>query len=129
MLLASSMPADSPARGALFHHQGRLSLWIAPMVTSRIKLAAALVLAVTLTPAYASNVLYITGSIVEDPCDISPTSRTISVTCPQNTKMPTQQVSYSDALYGSVDIPDRASITMKYLNPEKSLAIVQVDYR
>lgn len=99
------------------------------MVTSRIKLAAALVLAVTLTPAYASNVLYITGSIVEDPCDISPTSRTISVTCPQNTKMPTQQVSYSDALYGSVDIPDRASITMNYLNPEKSLAIVQVDYR
>lgn len=99
------------------------------MISSRIKLAAALVLGVALTPAYASNVIYITGSIIEDPCDISPTSRGLSVTCPQNTKMRTQQVSYSDALYGSIDIPDRASITMKYLNPEKSLAIVQVDYR
>ncbi|WP_347115867.1 hypothetical protein AAHB66_08445 [Leclercia sp. S52] len=42
------------------------------MVSSRIKVAAALVLGVMLTPAYASNVLSITGSIVEDPCDISP---------------------------------------------------------
>ncbi len=99
------------------------------MVSSRIKLAAALVLGVMLTPAYASNVLYITGSIVEDPCDISPSSRAISVTCPQNKKMPTQQVSYSDALYGKATITDLATIRMKYLNPEKSLAIVQVDYR
>ncbi len=99
------------------------------MVSSRIKVAAALGLAVTIAPAYASNVLYITGSIVEDPCNISPTSSTISVTCPQNTKMPTQQVSYSDALYGRATIADLATIRMKYLNPEKSLAIVQVDYR
>jgi len=51
------------------------------------------------------------------------------VTCPQNKKMPTQQVSYSDALYGRATITDLATIRMKYLNPEKSLAIVQVDYR
>ncbi|WP_333850123.1 type 1 fimbrial protein [Leclercia sp.] len=99
------------------------------MVSSRIKHAAALVLAVTLPPAYASNIIHFSGQVVEDPCNITPTSRTISVTCPQNTKMPTRQVSYSEALYGGVAIPDRATIRMKYINPEKSLAIVQVDYR
>ncbi|MDU4841734.1 MAG: type 1 fimbrial protein [Leclercia adecarboxylata] len=128
MLLASSMPVDSPARGLSYYHQGRLSLRIAPMISSRIKLSAALVMAVTFTPAYAATVIHFTGQVVEDPCVISPASHTISVTCPQNTKMHTQQVSYSDALYGAA-VTDRAAISMKYINPEKSLAIVQVDYR
>jgi len=127
MLLASSMLVDSPVRDLLFHYQGRLSLRIAPMVSSRIKLAAALVLAATFTPAYASNVIHFIGQIVEGPCVISPTSRTLSVSCPQESKMHTQQVSYSDALYGAA-VTDRATISMKYINPEKSLAIVQVDY-
>lgn len=99
------------------------------MVSSRVTFTAALVLAAMQIPAYASTVLLITGSIVEDPCDISPSSRTISVTCPQSSKLHTRQVSYSDVLNGSVDIRDRATLTMKYLNPEKSLAVVQVDYR
>jgi P pilus assembly protein, pilin FimA len=99
------------------------------MLSSRIKLAATLALGITLAPAYASNVLYFTGSIVEDPCNITPASHNISVTCPQNKKQQTQQISYSDAVYGRVAIPDRATLSMKYLNPEKTLAIVQVDYR
>lgn len=99
------------------------------MVSSRITLVAALMLAGTFVPAYASTVLHITGRIVEDPCNITPTSRTLAVTCPQNTNITTQQVRYSDALYGNVVIPDRATISMKYVNPQKSLAIVQVDYR
>lgn len=97
------------------------------MVSSRTKLAAALVLAATFTPAYASNVIHFIGQIVEGPCVISPTSRTLSVSCPHESKMHTQQVSYSDALYGAA-VTDRATIRMKYINPEKSLAIVQVDY-
>lgn len=99
------------------------------MNSSRITFAAALVLAAMQIPVYASTVLYITGRIVEDPCDISPSSRTISVTCPQPSKIDTRQVSYSEALNGSVAIRDRATMTMKYINPEKSLAILQVDYR
>ena len=99
------------------------------MISSRIKLSAALVMAVTFTPAYAATVIHFTGQVVEDPCVISPASHTISVTCPQKTKQQTQQISYSDAVYGRVAIPDRATLSMKYLNPEKTLAIVQVDYR
>lgn len=99
------------------------------MVTFHIKLAAALALAATLTPAYANNVIHFTGQIVEDPCVITPASRTLSVTCLRNTKMHTQQVSYADALTGVSSFTDRATIRMKYINPEKSLAVVQVDYR
>ncbi|MEB6378954.1 type 1 fimbrial protein [Leclercia adecarboxylata] len=99
------------------------------MVSSRITLAAACIAAVTLTPAYAGHVIHISGQIVEDPCNITPDAYRLSVTCPQNNKMSTQLVSYKDALNGNVPAADRATISMNYINPEKSLAVVQVDYR
>ncbi|MCM5695788.1 MULTISPECIES: type 1 fimbrial protein [unclassified Leclercia] len=98
------------------------------MVSFRTTLAAASLFAVTLAPAFA-NVIHFTGQIVEDPCNISPGVHRLSITCPQDKKMTTQQVSYQEAINGNVPAADRATVSMKYINPQKSLAIVQVDYR
>ncbi|URO00783.1 type 1 fimbrial protein [Leclercia adecarboxylata] len=99
------------------------------MGSFRNTFAAASLFAVTLAPAFAGNVIHITGRIVEDPCNISPGAHRLSITCPQNNTMATQQVSYQDVLAGNVPASDRATVSMKYINPQKSLAIVQVDYR
>lgn len=99
------------------------------MVSSRITLAAAFVAAVTLTPVCTANVIHFIGRIVEDPCTVTPDGRALTVSCPQNNKMSVQQVSYKDALEGRVNAADLATVSMRYINPEKSLAIVQVVYR
>ncbi|WP_246843580.1 MULTISPECIES: type 1 fimbrial protein [unclassified Leclercia] len=99
------------------------------MVSSRITLAAAFVAAVTLTPICTANVIHFIGRIVEDPCNVTPDVRALTVSCPQNNNMSVQQVSYKDALEGRVNAADLATVSMRYINPEKSLAIVQVDYR
>lgn len=99
------------------------------MVSSHISLAAAFVAAVTLTPVCTANVIHFIGRIVEDPCNITPDARALTVSCPQNNRMSVQQVSYKEALDGRVNAADLATVSMKYINPEKSLAIVQVDYR
>lgn len=99
------------------------------MVSFRTTLAAASLLTVTLAPAFADNVIHFTGQIVEDPCNISPGAHRLSITCPQDKKMTTRQVSYQDVINGNVPAADRATVSMKYINPQKSLAIVQVDYR
>lgn len=98
------------------------------MIASRITYAAAFAFAVMLSPASASMTINFVGSIVEDPCYINPESRAISVTCRQNNEPHTRQVSYADAEKGATPFRDRASISMKYINPEKTLAILEVDY-
>jgi len=97
------------------------------MVSFR-KIAAASFFAVTLSSPVAANVIHFTGEIVEPPCTVSPDAHRLSVSCPHNNSMSTQQVNYKEALSGTVNAADRATISMKYLNPEKSLAVVQVDY-
>lgn len=104
------------------------------MIASSIKFAAGLALAVSFTPAFSAtlsqgNVIHFIGQVVEDPCVITPESHNLSVSCPRDNKMHTRRVSYSDALSHTPAFTDRATISMKYINPQKSLAIVQVDYR
>ena len=100
-----------------------------PMVSSRIIIAAALASTVTFNPAFANTTLYITGRIVEDPCVITPDAGAISMPCPENDKMRTRQVSYAQAAKGATPFADRAMISMNYLNPQKTIAVLQVDYR
>jgi hypothetical protein len=43
--------------------------------------------------------------------------------------MQTRMVSYEEALNGKVTDSDLVSLSMKYLNPEKTLAVVEIQYR
>ena len=106
------------------------------MVASAVKRAAGLALmsVVTLLPAFGATssqtgTIHFYGQIVEAPCIISPEAGTIAVSCPQDKNMLTRRVSYTQALDSAAVFPERAAISMTWINPEKSLGIVQVDYR
>ena len=93
-----------------------------------------LAMSAALNPAFSATlvnggVIHFRGAIVSDPCEISARHQQLSMSCPENNRMQTRVLSYSDALNGQSAYPNLASVSMKYLNPEKSLAIVQIDYR
>ncbi|HGP4138938.1 TPA: type 1 fimbrial protein, partial [Enterobacter roggenkampii] len=52
-----------------------------------------------------------------------------AMSCPDNNRMQTRMVSYEEALNGKVSDSDLVSLRMKYLNPEKTLAVVEIQYR
>lgn len=104
------------------------------MVASAVKLLSGLALALfVITPALSAtqvseNVLHITGRIVADPCVVSPAQQTIQVSCYQNGKMQARNVSYRAASGVTPVNTGDADISMKYLDPQRKLAILQVDY-
>lgn len=85
-------------------------------------------------PAYSATlanggVIHFRGAIVADPCEVTPQQRQFAMSCPDNNRMQTRMVSYEEALNGTVTDSSLATLSMKYLNPEKTLAIVQIQYR
>lgn len=74
------------------------------------------------------GVIHFIGSIVEDPCNISPGAQHVSMQCYRDGKMRTSTISYHQAMDGR-NVDDLASVSMRYINPQKTLGIVTVDYR
>lgn len=106
------------------------------MAASTVKwlFAAGIIASTALTPAFSATVvnggvIHFRGAIVEDPCVISPAQHKFALSCPQKGRMQTTQVSYQDALRGHNPYPDIATVSMKYINPEKTLGVVQINYR
>ena len=102
--------------------------------TAHLTSGFALVLSAFITPAYSATVvnggvIHFRGAIVADPCEVTAQHNQLAMSCPENNRMQTRMVSYDDALNGRNAYPGMASISMKYLNPQKTLAVVQVDYR
>lgn len=93
-----------------------------------------LIVMAAMTSAYAATiigggVIHFRGAIVEDPCVISHEANQFAYSCPHNGRMQTTQVSYRDALSGKNPYPDIATVHMNYINPQKTLAVMQVEYR
>ncbi|MDI3362441.1 MULTISPECIES: type 1 fimbrial protein [Lelliottia] len=106
------------------------------MAASIVKsiIASGIIALSALTPALAATtvnggVIHFRGAIVEDPCVISPQHNQFALSCPHEGRVQTTQVSYGEALRGRNPYPDVATVSMKYINPEKTLAVVQVNYR
>ncbi|MGK4350294.1 type 1 fimbrial protein [Enterobacter sichuanensis] len=81
-------------------------------------------------PAYSTTivdggVIHFRGAIVADPCEVTAQQRQFAMSCPDNNRM----VSYEEALNGNVADSNLATLHMKYLNPEKTLAVVEIQYR
>ena len=100
----------------------------------KMMLGVGMMLSSALIPAFSATivnggVIHFRGMIVEDPCEITPQKQQFALSCPKDGQMQTTQVSYQDAISGRNENPDTARVSMKYLNPEKSLAVVQIDYR
>ncbi|HAS1784645.1 MULTISPECIES: type 1 fimbrial protein [Enterobacter] len=94
-----------------------------------------LILSAFFSPAYSATIekggiIHFRGAIVADPCDVTPQQhRQLSISCPDNNHINTQTISYDEALSGHQSRSNLAAVTMKYLNEQKTLAVVQVDYR
>ncbi|MDK9357153.1 type 1 fimbrial protein [Lelliottia sp. V106_10] len=106
------------------------------MAASIVKsiIASGIIALSALTPALAATtvnggVIHFRGAIVEDPCVISPQHNQFALSCPHEGRVQTTQVSYGEALRGRNPYPDVATVSMKYINSEKTLAVVQVNYR
>lgn len=104
------------------------------MVASAIKLLSGLVVTlVIVNPAVSAsqasqNILHITGRIVADPCVVSPVQHAIELSCLQNGKMQTRNISYRTASGPTPVKTGEADLSIKYLDPARKLAIIQLDY-
>ncbi|HEO9146889.1 type 1 fimbrial protein [Enterobacter cloacae] len=106
-----------------------MTKYLAQLATGLGLMASAFIL-----PAYSATlanggVIHFRGAIVADPCEVTPQQRQFAMSCPDNNRMQTRMVSYEEALNGTVTDSSLATLSMKYLNPEKTLAIVQIQYR
>ncbi|AVL18262.1 hypothetical protein B2J95_09505 [Enterobacter cloacae] len=93
-----------------------------------------LLVSLFVTPVFAATVveggvIHFRGAIVADPCEVTAQTRQFALSCPENNRIHTRIVSYEDALNGHVTDTSLATLSMKYLNPEKTLAVVQIQYR
>lgn len=98
---------------------------------SKVIAGLGLVFFTTLTPAVAAatgGTVSFSGILAQDPCLIAPGNNQIGFSCPDNGGRHTQQVSIQQAERGKVTLPGVAKVSLTYLNPQKSQAIVQVDY-
>jgi type 1 fimbria pilin len=75
------------------------------------------------------GVIHFVGAIVEDPCNVTTRSQQISMSCYRDGIMHTSNVSYRQAITGKLVNNDAATVSMRYLNVQKTLGIVTVDYR
>ena len=101
---------------------------------ARLVTGLGLIVSVFSLPVYSATIVYggvihFRGAIVADPCEVTPQQRPFAMSCPDNNRMQTRMVSYEEALNGKVSDSDLVSLRMKYLNPEKTLAVVEIQYR
>lgn len=75
------------------------------------------------------GVIHFVGSIVEDPCTVTPHQQNISMNCYRSGQNQTSQLSYQQVGEGKTVNNDTASLSMHYLNPQKTLGIVTIAYK
>ena len=101
---------------------------------SRLVAGLSLVASALSIPAYSATVvdggvIHFRGAIVAYPCEVTPQQRQCAMSCPDNNRMQTRMISYEEALNGKVSDSDLVSLRMKYLTPENTLAVVEIQYR
>ena len=101
---------------------------------ARLVAGLGLVVSALSIPAYSATVvdggvIHFRGAIVADPCEITPQKQQFAMSCPNNNLMQTRMVSYEEALNGKVSDSNLATLNMRYLNPEKTLAVIEIQYR
>lgn len=75
------------------------------------------------------GVIHFVGAIVEDPCNIGIGGQHIALSCYRDGQVHTSTVSYHQATAGERVNNDTATVSMRYLNSQKTLGIVTVEYR
>lgn len=105
------------------------------MISSVAKVIAGLGLAfftllnpsVAATPTSGSTVSF-SGALSQDPCQLTSGASQINFACPDKGGVQTQQISVQQVARGEVALPGVEKVSLTYLNPQKSQAVVRVDY-
>lgn len=79
--------------------------------------------------AGSDGIIHFTGQIVESPCDYQANARRISVSCFEEGKTRTDAVNVSDLLQGRKLTNAKTTASLRWVNPEKSLALLTVEYQ
>lgn len=77
----------------------------------------------------ADGVIHFTGQIVEEPCFIDGQQQQVTLSCEKNGHRQTRHFSTRHLEAVSRDFQQVASVNMTYLDKQKSLAVMTVEYR
>ena len=77
----------------------------------------------------AGGIIHFRGEIVEPPCEVSTHQQQIEMSCirdgkMQNSRFNTQQVTTANQLFKQI-----AAVKMHYLNAQKTLAVINIEYK
>lgn len=75
------------------------------------------------------GVIHFQGQIVEPPCEVTNTSRDIAVTCQREGKTVTFHRALGHTPQQEIAHELFDATSLKYLNPERTLAIYTIEYR
>ncbi|MCT4704284.1 hypothetical protein MUA02_20750 [Enterobacteriaceae bacterium H20N1] len=75
------------------------------------------------------GVIHFRGAIVEGGCDIASQERAVKITCNQQGKAVTRTVPYSKLADYTVHSDSTMQTNIRYLDPQRRLALVSVTYQ
>ncbi|NLU87033.1 type 1 fimbrial protein [Escherichia coli] len=74
------------------------------------------------------GVIHFYGQIVEPACDVSTQSSPVEMNCPQNGSIPGKTYSSKALMSGNVKNAQIASVKVQYLDKQKKLAVMNIEY-
>lgn len=78
--------------------------------------------------ARKGGVIHFYGQIVEPACDVSTQSSPVEMNCPQNGSVPRKTYSSKALMSGNVKNAQIASVKVQYLDKQKKLAVMNIEY-
>lgn len=75
------------------------------------------------------GIIHFRGEIVESPCDVSSMQQQVSLFCAHNGAMKTNQFTLQQVSTVPQQIQQIASVKMQYLNAQKNMAILSIEYK
>lgn len=75
------------------------------------------------------GVIHFTGQIVEPPCEVSQTQQRLAMSCDHEGRMQTRYYSPQEMLNAPQHFKQIAAVDLHYLNEQKTLAVMSIDYR
>lgn len=75
------------------------------------------------------GIIHFRGEIVESPCDVSSSQQQVSMSCARNGAMKTNQFTLQQVSTAPLQVQQVASVKMHYLNAQKNMAILSIEYK